>query len=197
MSQPLAHSAGNALEVREAIAMLRGEPAEPRLVEVTLALGAAILVQGGLARDLASARAALARTLAEGQAAERFARMVASLGGPGDLMERPEAHLPRAPVVREVRARRAGSVTAIDTRALGLVVVALGGGRTAPGQAVDHAVGLDAFAGLGSQVAAGDPIARVHAATAAAAEQAADQVASAYTIGDMATPPPTLVEPIA
>ncbi|MGQ0430684.1 MAG: thymidine phosphorylase [Gammaproteobacteria bacterium] len=197
MSQPLARSAGNALEVREAIAMLRGEPAEPRLSEVALALGAAVLVLSGLAGDDTAARAALARTLADGSAAERFARMVAALGGPADIVERPDAHLPRAPVVRDVRTARTGFVTAIDTRALGLVVVALGGGRTQPDQTIDHAVGLDGFAALGTKLAAGDAIARVHAATPAAADQAAELVTSAYTIGDLPSPPPTLVEPIA
>ncbi|MGQ0385189.1 MAG: thymidine phosphorylase [Gammaproteobacteria bacterium] len=197
MSQPLARSAGNALEVREAIAMLRSEPAEPRLLEVTLALGAAVLVLSGSAANEAAARAALARTLADGSACERFARMVAALGGPADLLERPEAYLPSAPVVREVRAGRAGFVTAIDTRALGLVVVALGGGRTVPGQAIDHAVGLDGLAVLGTRLAPGDALARVHAATPAAADQAAERVASAYTIGDAAPSLPTLVEHIA
>ncbi len=194
MSQPLARSAGNALELREAIAMLRGEPAEPRLLEVTLALGAAVLVLAGLARDAAAARATLARTLAEGSAAERFARMVSALGGPSDIVERPETHLGRAPVVRDVRAARPGFVSAIDTRALGLVVVALGGGRTAPGQAIDHSVGLDRLAALGTRLEPGDALARVHAAAPAAAEQAAEQVASAYTIGDAAPAPPVLVE---
>jgi thymidine phosphorylase len=194
MSQPLARSAGNALEIAEAITMLRGAPAEPRLLEVTLALGAAVMVQGGIARDAGAARTALARTLVDGSAAERFARMVAALGGPADVVERPESHLPRAPVVREVPAGRAGFVSAIDTRAVGLVVVALGGGRTAPGQAIDHSVGLDRLAPLGAKLGPKDALARVHAATPAAAEQAAGLVAAAYTIGDAAPTPPELVE---
>jgi len=197
MSQPLARSAGNALEIRETIAMLRGEPVEPRLLEVTLALGAAVMVKGRLASDEAAARAALARSLADGTAAERFGRMVTCLGGPADLLERPDAHLARAPVVQDAAAPRGGFVTSIDTRALGLTVAALGGGRTAPGQAIDHAVGLDRFAPLGARVEAGEPIARVHTATAAAAREAAQAVARAYTIGEVAPPAPVLVERIA
>jgi thymidine phosphorylase len=134
MSEPLARSAGNALEVLEAVAMLRGEPADPRLLEVTLALGAQALVQGGLAPDAAAARAKLSASLSSGAAAERFARMVASLGGPRDFLESAPARLARAPVIRDVPAPRAGTVLAIDTRAVGFAVVALGGGRTAPEQ---------------------------------------------------------------
>jgi thymidine phosphorylase len=138
MSEPLAHSAGNALELHEALSILRGEPCAPRLLEVTLALGAEVMVLGGLAADLDAARAALTRALASGAAAERFSRMVACLGGPRDLLERPGAYLAQAPVVRDVPAPRGGFVSAIDTRAIGLAVVALGGGRTAPDQAIDR-----------------------------------------------------------
>ncbi len=196
MSQPLARSAGNAVEVRETIAMLRGEPPEPRLLEVTLALGAAVMLKGGLAADEAGARAALMKALASGAAADRFARMVACLGGPADLLEKPDAYLATAPVVLDVAAARGGFVTAIDARALGLAVVALGGGRTAPGQSIDPSVGLDRFAALGASVRAGEPLARVHAATAEGAREAAQTVARAYTIGDVAPPAPALVERI-
>ncbi|HEU0224405.1 MAG TPA: thymidine phosphorylase [Steroidobacteraceae bacterium] len=197
MSQPLARSAGNAIEVRESIAMLRGEPPEPRLLEVTLALGAAVMKKGGLAADESGARAALLKALASGAAAERFARMVSSLGGPANLMERPDAYLAQAPVVQDVPAPRGGFIVAIDTRALGLAVIALGGGRTAPGQVIDPAVGLDRFAPLGASIAPGEPIARVHAASREAAQTVAQSVAQAYTIGDVAPAAPVLVERIA
>jgi thymidine phosphorylase len=197
MSQPLARSAGNAIEIRETIAMLRGEPPEPRLLEVTLALAAAVMQKGGLAADETAARAALSRALASGDAALRFARMVACLGGPGDLLERPDAYLARAPVIVDVPAPRAGFVTAIDTRALGLAVVALGGGRTSPEQVIDPAVGLDRFAPLGARLARAEPLARVHAASREAAQAAAQSVARAYTIGDAAAAAPVLVERIA
>ncbi|MFZ2508341.1 MAG: hypothetical protein WAW79_07715, partial [Steroidobacteraceae bacterium] len=116
--------------------------------------------------------------------AERFARMVACLGGPADLVERPDRHLAAAPVIVDVPASRDGYVTAIDTRALGMVVVALGGGRTAPGQTVNPAVGLDWLAGLAQPVQAGMPLARVHAASAGAAREAAAAVTAAYAIGE-------------
>ena len=196
MSEPLARSAGNALELREAIAMLRGEACDARLLEVTLALGAEVMVLGRLSKDAKVARAALSASLTSGAAAERFARMVASLGGPADIVERPDAHLATAPIVVEVPAPREGIVTAIDTRALGLAVVVLGGGRTAPGQAIDPAVGLDRLTPRGARVRKGQPLARVHAADQDAAAAASLAVARAFEIGTTAPPPPPLVERI-
>jgi thymidine phosphorylase len=196
MSEPLARSAGNALEVLEAVALLRGEPADPRLLEVTFALGAEAMVQGGLARDSASARAKLSESLASGAAAERFARMVASLGGPRDLLENAPARLPRAPFIRDVPAPKSGTVVAIDTRAVGFAVVSLGGGRTAPDQSVDPAVGFDRLVRRGAQVSAGDALARVHAADEARADAAARALQRAFTIGTGAPDVPALVERI-
>ena len=194
MSEPLARSAGNALELREAMTMLTGGATDPRLLEVTLALGAAVMTLGKLSANEQAARAALAKSLVDGSAAERFARMVASLGGPADLIENPDAHLVGAPVVVDVLSARAGRVTAIDTRALGLAVVALGGGRIDPAQAIDPAVGLDRLAGRGEKLAAGDLLARVHAADREAAAAAAQSVVSAYAIGDAAPAASALVE---
>jgi len=182
MSQPLARSAGNALELRETIAMLRGGPADPRLLEVTVSLGAALLCLGGLDPDEATARRRLAATLADGRAAERFARMVAGLGGPADLLERPDAYLSPAPVVLDVPAAGDGWLAALDTRALGMAVVALGGGRTHPGQHVDPRVGLDAFRRVGEPVRAGEVLARVHAADHDAAHRAVAVVRDAVRI---------------
>jgi thymidine phosphorylase len=184
MSEPLARSAGNALEVLEAIAMLRGDGADARLLEVTLALGAEVMLLGGLARDEDAARAALRAALESGAAAERFARMVASLGGPADLLEQPAKHLARASVVVDVPAARDGVIAGIDTRAVGLAVVALGGGRVSPEQSVDPAVGFDRLQPVGTAVRRGDAIARVHAADAAGAEAGAAALASAFSIGD-------------
>jgi len=194
MSEPLARSAGNAVEMREALRMLRGEPADARLLEITLTLGSEVMVLGGLASTADVARVKLLQSLSGGTAAERFARMVASLGGPADFVERPDRYLATAPVIVEVPAPREGFVTAIDTRALGMAVVALGGGRTSPGQAVDPAVGLDRLSSLAQPVRAGAPLARVHAAHADAAQQAVLAVANAYAIGESPLPRPVLFE---
>lgn len=197
MSEPLARSAGNALELREAIAILRGGTCDSRLLEVTLALGGEVMTLGGLAKDDIGARAALSASLASGAAAERFSRMVASLGGPADVLEKPEAYLAAAPVVVDVPAARDGIVTTIDTRAIGLAVVALGGGRTAPGQAIDPAVGLDRLTARGTRVRRNQPLARVHAADLDGAAAASLAVAAAYEIGDKAPSSPPLVGRIA
>ncbi len=181
MSEPLARSAGNALEVLDTIAMLRNERADPRLLEVTLALGTEVMRLSGLAREEAAARKALNDALASGAAAECFARMVASLGGSPDILERPAAHLARAPVIRDVPAPASGTVTAIDTRAVGNAVVRLGGGRTSPGQAIDHAVGFDRLLPRGSHVAEGEPLARVHARTPEGAQAAVASLSAAFT----------------
>jgi thymidine phosphorylase len=196
MSEPLARSAGNALEVHEALGILRGELADARLMEVTLTLGVEVMILGGLAANANAGTAALKKSLATGAAAERFARMVASLGGPADFMERPDRYLAIAPVIEDVPATRDGFVTAIDTRALGFAVVALGGGRLSPGQAVNPAVGLDRLASLGQPIRSGMPLARVHAASADAARQAVLAVTRAYAIGNAPPARPELIERI-
>ncbi len=183
MSEPLARSAGNALELREAISMLRNEDADPRLLDVTLALGAEVMTLAGLT-DEAAARAALARSLVSGAAAERFARMVASLGGPADILERPEAYLADAALVVDVPAMAEGFIAAIDTRTVGYAVVRLGGGRISPGQSVDHAVGFDRLLPVGTAVRLGQPIARVHARTQDDAQAAAAALSAAFAFSD-------------
>ena len=185
MNQVLGRTAGNALEVREAIAFLCGsEPREPRLLEVTLALGAHLLCLAGVAADLDSARAALQRSLDSGTAAERFARMVAALGGPADVLQHPA--LPVAPVQCPVPALRSGCIAAMDTRAVGLAVLGLGAGRRLPGDAVDPRVGLADLLPLGRRVAAGQPLATVHAASADAAARAVAALQAAITLADTA-----------
>jgi thymidine phosphorylase len=191
MNQVLGRHAGNALEVREAIDALAGRGAEPRLLALTLALAGELLALGGLAGNVDEGAARARRALADGSAADRFARMVAGLGGPRDVLR--DAGLAAAPVVRPVPAPRGGFVLAMDTRALGLAVVALGAGRRRPGDAVDPRVGLADVLPVGSRVAAGEALAWVHAAEAAAAGAAADAVLAAVTLGDEAPAEPLLV----
>lgn len=184
MARCLGRTAGNALEVAESIAVLRGEPADPALLEVTLALAAELLVMGGLAGDPASGRARLTEALASGAAAERFARMVTAQGGPADLLDRPERYLPAAPAKCPVYPSRSGYVTAIDGRALGLAILELGGGRTRPGQAIDPAVGLAAVVAPGEHVGLDRPLCLVHARRRADAEAVRDHLAAAFEIDD-------------
>lgn len=187
----LARSAGNALEVQEALDLLCGRPAaasalgrpSSRLWTVTRELAVAMLMLGGVAADPVAAEARIAVALDSGAAAERFARMVVALGGPADLLEHGAVRLPQAAVQRPVFPAVAhGRVVAMDTRALGLVVVALGGGRTHPQGSIDPAVGLAAVAAPGEPVGADQPLAVIHAASADAAAAAAQAVLAAFQV---------------
>ncbi len=183
MNQVLASSAGNAVEVREAVRYLTGEYRNPRIHEVTMALCAEMLISAGLASDERDARTKLQAVLDNGKAAEIFGRMVTGLGGPADFMERYDHHLPKAAIVRPVYAANSGFVTAMDTRELGLAVVAMGGGRRAAGDKLDYAVGLTDFIRLGQSVDADKPIAMIHAQTEEQYAQAASMVQAAVRIG--------------
>src|SRR5919106_1117942 len=189
MNECLGRTAGNALEVREAIQVLTGESDESGLREVTLALAAELLMLGGVVQDQAAAAMTAAHALDSGAAAERFARMVAALGGPSDLLEKPDRHLPKAPVRQEVRFDRAGVVATIDAGALGLGVVALGGGGRRPTDAIDRAVGLAEVRGMGETVGPDVPFAIVHAATASDAAAAVEALRGAVGVVDGARIP--------
>ena len=199
MNEVLGTTAGNAVEVREAIAYLVGDgEREPRQHEVTIALSAELLVTGGLFGSVGDARFACERALASGEATDRFARMVVALGGPADLLERPDAYLPLPEVTLPVSPERAGFVAAEDAYAIGIAVVGLGGGRTRADQRIDHAVGFTRFAPVGAAVGPERPLCLVHARTAAGAEAAAAEVRAAITIA--AVPPvpgPVVLERIA
>ncbi len=182
MDQVLGHSAGNALEVAEAVAYLRGEH-EPRTHELVLALAVEMLVLGGLADDPAAARRRAEKALTSGDAAERFARMVAGLGGPSDFLDRSDHYLPPAPAIIPCLADRDGVVTGMDARALGLAIIGLGGGRRVASDRIDHRVGLTRICSVGDAVTRGQPLAMVHAADATAAEAAATVVRDAIRLG--------------
>jgi thymidine phosphorylase len=183
MNESLGPVAGNALEVRLAMDYLTGKSRPKRLHEVTMALCAEMLVLGKLAADELDARTKLQAALDSGEAAERFARMVAALGGPADLVQRPDTYLDAAPIVIPAPALAAGYASTVDARTLGLAVVSLGGGRRRPQDAIDFAVGLTDLVELGDAVALGQPLAMVHARTQEGAEQAVREVQQAYQIG--------------
>ena len=192
MSQPLVPSLGNALEVAEVMRVLEGS-AEGPLVEVAAALGGTLLAGGGLAADARAGAAAIREAVASGRAAEVFGRMVAALGGPADFAGGWRRVLPEAPVIREVPAAAAGVVQAIDGEALGLAVVALGGGRAVESDRIDPAVGLSDVVRLGEDVARGQPLARVHASRPEDADRAAAAVGAAIVLGEGVVTPPDLV----
>ena len=195
MNQVLGRTAGNAVEVRESIEHLTGDTRDERLLEVTLALSAELLVLGGLHADVTAAREAALSALESGRAAERFGAMVVELGGPADLLDAPSRHLPGAPVVRPIEPETPGVVSAIDVRAVGIAVVNLGGGRARENDVVDHSVGLTEVAALGERVEPGGrPFALVHARDEDSARRAADAVRAAFVLGD---PPGEIPGPVA
>ena len=184
MNQVLGVTAGNALEMYETVQYLTGEYLDPRLHAVVKSLATAMLVNSGLALDTASAEKQIIRALDSGSAAEIFEKMVAALGGPTDYLASPWSSMQKANVVVDIKATQAGYLSQMNTRDIGMSVVGLGGGRTAPGQLVDHTVGFDAILPLGEQVSVGDVIARVHAKDADAAKVAAEQYNNALSFSD-------------
>jgi thymidine phosphorylase len=176
MDRVLGRTAGNAVEVRESIDHLTGEQSDERLRAITLALCEELLKLGGIAD------ADPAKALDSGAAAEHFARMVAALGGPSDILERD--HLPHAPVTVEAFPDEAGVLERVDVRAVGVAIIGLGGGRARETDQIDHAVGLTEVAGPGERVGPGErPLALVHAKDESSAERAAKELRAACQVG--------------
>ena len=199
MNQVLGDSCGNALEVLEAVAFLKGERQEPRLLKVTRTLSAELLQLGGLALDMTQGLQMVDAALASGQALDRFARMVHALGGPVDFCECPNAHLANAPVQRAVLAPRAGWVCAMATRDIGLQVIALGGGRHVTSDVVDARVGFSQVVQVGQRVERGQMLALVHATDESSAVGAQRRLLALLEIGEvpLKTAPVLMIERLA
>ncbi len=187
MNQPLAPVLGNALEVAVSMEVLAGNRlAAPRLHDLTMALGGRLLALLGEAEGEAEER--IAEAIGSGRAMQHFARMVALMGGPPDMEKDWHTHLAKAPVVGDVTAAQAGRITAIDGEALGLAVVALGGGRQVETDRIDPAVGLTDVVSLGARVEPGDPLCVLHARTEDEAEAAARAIRAAITVSEGPAP---------
>ncbi|MEP5728553.1 MAG: thymidine phosphorylase [Sulfitobacter sp.] len=184
MSQPLATAAGNSLETLNAVRFLTGDHIGARLWDVTCTLAGDLLYLGGLTGSCAAGRTKIETAFTSGAAAEKFAQMVVALGGPKDLLAKPDNYLAPAPVVLDVFPNTDGHVRSVDTRAVGLAVIGLGGGRQVPTDKIDPRVGFTGFAEIGQLVGTNQPIAQVHAATQEAAQNAADELRSAFVLGD-------------
>ncbi|EJN3799822.1 thymidine phosphorylase [Vibrio alginolyticus] len=196
MNQVLASSAGNAVEVREAVRFLTGEYRNPRLLEVTMSSCAEMLVLGKLAENTEDARAKLMEVLDNGKAAECFGKMVAGLGGPADFVENYDNYLEKAEIIKPVYATETGIVSAMDTRAIGMAVVAMGGGRRVATDEIDYAVGFDEFIRLGEVADSDKPLAVIHARTEEQWEEAAKALRSAIKVGGDYTPTPEVYRQI-
>ena len=178
MEQPLGRAVGNALEIREALATIRGDgPAD--FVQLVLASGSRLLALSDLGIDEAEGRARAERAIADGSALAAYERWIRAQGGDPD-----ENALPVAPIVRELQADREGYVTDLGAIAVGRAALHLGAGRRTKDDDVDHAVGIVCLRKRGDRVARGEPLAEIHAASDAAAGEAARELSSAYTIGD-------------
>jgi len=175
MNQVSGTSAGNAIEMYETAKYLTGKQREPRLHKIVQALASAMLINTNLASDEKEAHKKIDQVLRTGLAAEVFDRMVAALGGPKNFIEKPWDCMTKANVIVEVKAAQHGYIAQMDTRAIGMSVVGLGGGRTAPAQQVDHTVGFDRILPLGVQVNRGEVVARVHAKNEDDANRAIEQ----------------------
>ena len=189
MSQPTVPAAGNALEVIEVMEVLTSGDLSTPLAKLAQALGGEVLALGWLAADAADGEGRIAEALTSGEAADAFGEMVAALGGPHDFTDRWRDRLPAARVMVDVHPGEAGYIGQIDTRALGEVVVRLGGGRLKQDDKLDLAVGLSDIARLGEQVDSARPLARIHAASEAAARAVAADVRRAFLLTDS---PPVL-----
>ena len=180
MNEVLGTTAGNAVEIDEAMRFLKNEQRDARLDEVVLALCAEMLVVGGIETDRDAARARCDEAVTSGRAAEAFGRMAAALGGPADFVENHEQYLPRAPVVHPVHAD--GVLHGVDTRAVGNAIIELGGGRRAVGDRLDLSVGFTGVASIGTRLDAERPLAVVHAASEADAEAAQERLLAACSV---------------
>ncbi|ALO35184.1 thymidine phosphorylase [Colwellia sp. MT41] len=193
MNQVLGSSAGNAIEMAETVKYLTGKQREPRLHKVVQALASAMLINTKLASNEKEAHEKIDKVLRSGLAAEVFERMVAALGGPKNFVEKPWDSMTKANVIVAVKARQHGYIAQMDTRAVGMSVVGLGGGRTAPTQAVDHSVGFDRILPLGVQVNRGEVIARVHAKDQDSADRAIEQFNNALSYTEEAPELPPVI----
>jgi thymidine phosphorylase len=182
MNQVLGTTVGNALEVREAMEYLQNKNVNKRLDRVTGELAVQLLVQCGRCATPEEAHKKVDTALTSGRAMEKFAEMVASLGGAADFTEKYETYLPHAQYSKPILAPLSGYVTTVDTRAVGLSVIKLGGGRTVPGQKLDLATGFTDFVQVGDFVAEGEPLAVVHYQTEEQYFSAQDDILQAVTI---------------
>ncbi len=192
MNESLASSAGNALEVKSALAVLKNQPGEERLLEVTLALGSTLLVAAKMFSTENEARKSLAKSLHSGKALEIFGRMVAALGGPNDFVERSARYLPMAEVIVDFPACGSGYLSSVNGRILGDVVIELGGGRKRADDLLDLAVGLDQCVRIGEWVDEGESLLRIHASEVKDLERAKVLLSKAFRF----SPNPVQAKPL-
>ncbi|WP_419901533.1 thymidine phosphorylase [Kiloniella sp.] len=182
MNQVLGSTAGNSLEVHEALDYLKSETRDSRLEQVTTSLCSELLMTGGLAQTSNEAEAKIKTVLDNGRALELFQKMVSGLGGPSDFCDKPEKYLQKSKVAVDIFLDEEGYLSSTNTRDIGMAVVSLGGGRSKVGQALDYTVGFDHIVPIGTKVDRHTPIARVHAKSEEDAKFAASQYKMALSV---------------
>ncbi len=182
MNQPLGTTVGNALEVQETIDYLSGKYREERLHQVVTQLAIRMLLTSKIANNEQDAAELIDEVLASGKPATIFANMITQMGGPADLFENSEQILPKAKVIRSIQVNQSGFIGIIDTRAIGMSLVYMGGGRINHEQALDYSVGFSDIKPKGTPVVAGDTIAIVHANNEQSADTACQQYLAAVSI---------------
>ncbi len=163
MNQPLSSKIGNALEVMEAVEFLSNNIKNKRLYDVVMKLCAEMILLGDLSDSHDEAYSKLERSLASGAAMEKFSKMVFAMGGPIDFAEKYKEYLPKANIVRDIFSKESGFVSYIDTRAIGITILHLGGSRIQTNDSIDYSVGLSNFVQLGQKVDVETPIVTIHA----------------------------------
>ena len=184
MNQSLASSAGNAIEVKSALTVLKNEPGEERLLEVTLALGSNLLVNAGIFSDEDKAKESLVESLRSGKAAEILGRMIAAFGGPIDFVEKTEEYLPVSENILDFSSPSSGYLKSVNGRILGKAVIELGGGRKQAEDKIDLSVGLDQFLQIGKYVEQGDPLLRIHASSDQDMDRTKNLLSEAFRISE-------------
>ena len=192
MNQPLAPALGNALEVAEVMRVMTLSPKGP-LVDICAALGGVLLANAKLTDDVQTGAEMIVNALRDGRAAERFAQMIAGMGGPVKFAENWARFLPEATVIREVLAQQSGFITAINGEALGMAVVAMGGGRSVETDRINPAVGYSDVVRLGAKVSKGQPLGVVHAGRPDRADAAERALRAAIKIGSTKPTLPNLI----
>ncbi len=182
MNQLRGYSAGNAVEVHEALDYLQNKNINQRIDIITRTLCAQLLHQCGRFTSIKEAQKAVSAALSSGKALEKFAKMATALGAPADFVEKADTYLPKSAHQKPIFAPHEGYIASMDTRAIGLSIIELGGGRRVPTQKLDLATGYTAFAQIGDKVDEKTPLAMVHYQTEEQFQKAKEQILQAISI---------------
>ena len=194
MDQPLGYTVGNALEVKEALAVLRGEE-KGELLQLCLALGSLMLVEAGVAWSVEEAKLELLKTIEDGSALWKLAQMVRAQGGSEKAVYDPSL-MPQAKIRKEVPAPAAGFVSHIKAEQVGLVSMHLGGGRATKEDTIDLSVGVVLHKKVGDRVEAGESLGTIHASDEGKAAEAVQLLQSCYELSEEPVTKPAFIKAI-